>query len=285
MQPRISPQRFASAPVFPPMRSRSGSKYAFAAFGEVRSEHAGAARSCEKLRAEKGGGATGAVGAARSFWRCEAANLRGTYAVATPARVSQGVSQGLARVDVSQGSRECRGLANKLRRGYAQGTRGGVLQRVSQRVSQGLARVKVSQGSRSRKGLARVSQSLACARVQEPWPGRGSWTLAAWRALILRIQHPVSVQNLCPGRVSWTLELVWLLNLKSWPQRGGQVGYARLRRVGSPGLLRRHNNGVDAGADLPLTRTAVVRCSRGAPDPRPPTFGGGDPNNNNNYEK
>ena len=29
VQPRISPQRFASAPVFPPMRSRSGSKYAF----------------------------------------------------------------------------------------------------------------------------------------------------------------------------------------------------------------------------------------------------------------
>ena len=29
VQPKISPQRFASAPVFPPMRSRSGSKYAF----------------------------------------------------------------------------------------------------------------------------------------------------------------------------------------------------------------------------------------------------------------
>ena len=29
VQPKISPQRFASAPVLPPMRSRSGSKYAF----------------------------------------------------------------------------------------------------------------------------------------------------------------------------------------------------------------------------------------------------------------
>ena len=29
VQPKISPQRFASAPVLPPMHSRSGSKYAF----------------------------------------------------------------------------------------------------------------------------------------------------------------------------------------------------------------------------------------------------------------
>ena len=139
-----------------------------AAFGEVRSEHAGAARSCEKLRAGKGGW---------RYWRCWRCEKLLALRSCEPTRhlrrgyAGKGLARGLARsrksrclARVSRGSRECRGLTNKVRPGYARGTRGGVSLRVSQRVLQGLARVKVSQGSR--KGLARVSQSLACARLE-----------------------------------------------------------------------------------------------------------------------
>ena len=145
-----------------------------------------AARSCEP----KKGVALLALLALREAFG--AAKLR-TYAAPTQWLRRQGsrkgsrkVSQGLARVDVSQGSREGLASVEVSQTRYAGGTPGvrGVGSRKGSRKGlarvrsrEGLARVKVSQGSR--EGLAKPSLCTSQISVQEPCPGRGSWTLAA----------------------------------------------------------------------------------------------------------